>query len=66
MRNGDTDELYCDGKHEFHQINIYFNDKNTIMDELGFTEQEKEWAILTYQGYDHNEGIPDRSEGEEW
>ncbi len=66
MRNGDTDELYCDGKHEFHQINIYFNDKNTIMDELGFTEQEKEWAALTYQGYDQNEGIPARSEGEEW
>lgn len=66
MRNGDTDELYCDGKHEFHQINIYFNDKNTIMDELGFTEQEKEWAILTYQGYDQNREIPARSEGEEW
>ena len=66
MRNGDTDELYCDGKHEFHQIKIYFNDKNTIMDELGFTKQEKKWAELTYQGYDHNEEIPDRLEGEEW
>lgn len=66
MFDNDPRVLHCDHKHDFVMVNINFNTKEDIMEELGFTEYEIKWAELTYQGFDHNTGIPEREEDEDW
>lgn len=66
MYDTDPSVLHCDHKHDFHLVKLEFHNKEEVMEELGFTEYEIKWSELTYQGFDHNTGIPEREEDEDW
>ena len=53
---GDSD-WHCEHKHTMHSVTVRFYDKYHVMDALNFSDQEKQWALLTEQGFINNLGL---------
>lgn len=48
----------CEYQHNLHSIGLWYYSKESIMDALNFTDNEKEWVSLTEMGFESNPDIP--------
>lgn len=50
-------EWYCAHIHSMHNITLRFFDKEMVMDNLEFTDFEKEWVSLVEYGFENNSDL---------
>lgn len=48
----------CEYQHNLHSIGLWYYSKESIMDALNFTDNEKQWVNLTEMGFESNPDIP--------
>lgn len=48
----------CEYQHKLHSIGLWYYNKDSVMNALGFTDSEKEWVRLTEMGFENNPDIP--------
>lgn len=48
----------CENQHDLHSIGLWYYNKESIMNALGFTDNEKNWVSLTETGFESNPNIP--------
>lgn len=47
----------CEYQHTLHSVGLWYYDKETVMNALGFTDFDKQWVSLTEMGFANNSDI---------
>lgn len=61
----EDDRRYCKHEHTLHNVGIWVYDKNHVMDELGFTEEDKRWVELMEMGFERSSDLSSETDEEE-
>jgi hypothetical protein len=54
----ETEQVTSCTLHDLHAIGFWYHNADTVMTALGFTADDKQWAILTAAGFELNPNIP--------